>query len=108
MRRGAGGDRGVLPRADRVLQDGWDARKDAENPEKHGVPFAIAQFAFGDPNRAIAEDHSHGSNELRHYRSGLSRVGFSLFGLPGATMLFAYAEPVTGEKERKSMSAKIK
>lgn len=49
----------------------WAAKKDGENQEKHGVPFAIAQFAFGDPNRVIAEDHSHSSNEKRHYCFGL-------------------------------------
>jgi len=34
----------------------WDPKKDWENQEKHGVPFAIAQFAFADPRRVIAED----------------------------------------------------
>ena len=37
----------------------WDPTKDQENQEKHGVPFAVAQFAFADPRRVIAEDLSH-------------------------------------------------
>ncbi len=50
-------------------------RKDLENQRKHGVPFAVAQFAFADPNRIIAEDlsHSHSSAEARYYCFG--RVG---------------------------------
>ena len=51
----------------------WDAKKDQENQDKHAVSFAIAQFAFADPNRVIAEDHSHSANEKRHYCIG--RVG---------------------------------
>ena len=40
----------------------WDLKKDRENQEKHGVPFAIAQFAFADPRRVIAEELSHSSS----------------------------------------------
>lgn len=32
----------------------WDADKDAENQQKHGVPFSLAQYAFADPNPNIA------------------------------------------------------
>ena len=45
----------------------WDPRKDHENQEKHGIPFAKAQFAFADPRRVIAEDLSHSSSEKRYY-----------------------------------------
>lgn len=48
----------------------WDPKKDRENQEKHGVPFAKAQFAFADPRRVIAEDLSHSSGEKRHYCFG--------------------------------------
>jgi hypothetical protein len=41
----------------------WDPDKDEENQRKHGVAFAIAQFAFADPVRVIAEDLSHSSGE---------------------------------------------
>ena len=37
----------------------WDKNKDKENQTKHGVAFEVAQYAFADPNRIIAEDLSH-------------------------------------------------
>lgn len=48
----------------------WDPKKDGENQDKHGVSFAEAQFAFADPRRVIAEDHSHSSIEKRHFCFG--------------------------------------
>ena len=48
----------------------WDPTKDQENQEKHGVAFAMAQLAFADPRRVIAEDHSHSSTEQRYYCFG--------------------------------------
>ncbi|HXC39711.1 MAG TPA: BrnT family toxin [Burkholderiales bacterium] len=51
----------------------WDPRKDQENLEKHGVPFAQAQLAFLDPTRVIAHDKGHSSNESRYFCFG--RVG---------------------------------
>ena len=48
----------------------WDSAKDQENQEKHGVAFAVAQLAFVDPRRVIAEDHSHSAAEQRHYCFG--------------------------------------
>jgi uncharacterized protein len=41
----------------------WDPGKDQENQDKHGVAFALAQFAFADAKRVIAEDLSHSSSE---------------------------------------------
>jgi uncharacterized DUF497 family protein len=51
----------------------WDPGKDQENQDKHAVAFAMAQFAFADPKRVIAEDLSHSSGEKRYYCFG--RVG---------------------------------
>ena len=48
----------------------WDAKKDEENQEKHRVSFAMAQFAFADSRRVIAEDLSHSSSEKWHYCFG--------------------------------------
>jgi uncharacterized DUF497 family protein len=48
----------------------WDADKDAENQKKHGVAFSLAQFAFADPNRVIAEDLVHSKTEQRYYCFG--------------------------------------
>jgi uncharacterized protein len=48
----------------------WDARKDAENQAKHGIPFAMAQYAFADARRVIAEDMAHSSKEKRYFCFG--------------------------------------
>ena len=51
----------------------WDEEKNKQNQRKHGVPFDLAQYAFGDPDRVIAEDISHSQTEKRYYCIG--RVG---------------------------------
>ena len=51
----------------------WDAKKDLENQAKHGVSFGLAQYAFSDTRRVIAEDLAHGGREKRYYCFG--RVG---------------------------------
>lgn len=48
----------------------WDKNKDKENQAKHGVAFEVAQYAFADPNRIIAEDLSHSQKEKRYYCFG--------------------------------------
>ena len=48
----------------------WDERKDAKNQTKHGIPFALAQYAFADPKRVIAEDTSHSAKEKRYFCFG--------------------------------------
>ena len=48
-------------------------RKNKENITKHGVPFEVAQYAFADPDRVIAEDLDHSEEERRYYCFG--RVG---------------------------------
>ena len=48
----------------------WNPAKDRENQRKHGVAFALAQFAFADPRRVIAEDASHGGAERRFFCFG--------------------------------------
>ena len=53
----------------------WDSDKDLENRQKHGVPFAIAQFAFADPRRVVAEDPAHSAREQRYYCFGLVENG---------------------------------
>jgi uncharacterized DUF497 family protein len=65
----------------------WDAKKDQENREKHGVSFGVAQFAFADPNRVIAEDLSHSSSEERHFCFGLVEDGV-------LTVSFVYRDDV--------------
>lgn len=48
----------------------WDENKDAENREKHGVAFSLAQYAFADPHRVIAEDLAHSEGEQRFFCFG--------------------------------------
>ena len=61
----------------------WDDQKDEENQVKHNVSFALAQNAFLDPKRIIAEDISHSSEEARFYCIG--RVGEGI-----VTLRFTY------------------
>jgi uncharacterized DUF497 family protein len=37
----------------------WDEVKNQENQKKHNVAFELAQYAFADPCRVIAEDLTH-------------------------------------------------
>lgn len=53
----------------------WDPDKDAENQTKHGVSFSLAQYAFADPNRVIAEDLSHSKTEKRYFCFGTVNGG---------------------------------
>lgn len=48
----------------------WDPNKDQENRKKHGVAFAVAQIAFADNRRVIAQDRSHSSSEQRYFCFG--------------------------------------
>src|SRR5450759_1437030 len=48
----------------------WDDGKDRLNQEKHGVSFSLAQFAFADSNRVLAEDTRHSTQEERRYCIG--------------------------------------
>ena len=65
----------------------WDTAKDLANQEKHGLPFAQAQFAFADPNRIIAKDLGHSEGEERFYCFG--QVGEGI-----ATVRFTYRDQV--------------
>ena len=51
----------------------WDDAKDRLNRIKHGVTFSLAQRAFFDPHRVIAEDQDHSEIEQRYFCFG--RVG---------------------------------
>lgn len=53
----------------------WDDEKNLENIAKHGISFEIAQHAFLDPCRVIAEDIEHGSSESRFYCIGRAGEG---------------------------------
>jgi uncharacterized DUF497 family protein len=49
----------------------WDDAKDRANRAKHGVSFALAQRAFFDPRRVIAEDLDHSGAEQRYFCFGV-------------------------------------
>ena len=48
----------------------WDTNKDNENQEKHWISFSLAQYAFADPRRVIAEDLAHNETEKRYFCFG--------------------------------------
>ncbi len=53
----------------------WDEKKNRENQNKHNLSFEVAQYAFADPNRIIAEDLSHSDKEKRYYCFGKVNEG---------------------------------
>lgn len=48
----------------------WDEAKDRRNIAKHGVGFGLAQQAFLDPRRVIAEDLRHSGAEAGFFCIG--------------------------------------
>jgi len=48
----------------------WDPAKNLDNQRKHGIGFEMAQYAFADPDRVIAEDVSHSQDEKRFFCFG--------------------------------------
>ena len=65
----------------------WDSKKDLENQQKHGVSFALAQYAFADSHRIIAKDVNHSKTEKRFYCFG--KVGDGIL-----TVRFTYRNNV--------------
>ena len=63
----------------------WDEKKDKQNYKKHGVTLILAQYAFADPNRIIAEDTRHSQVEKRYYCFG--KVGDKIM-----TVRFTYRQ----------------
>ena len=53
----------------------WDEKKNKGNQKKHGLSFEVAQYAFADPSRIIAEDLSHSDKEKRYYCFGKVNEG---------------------------------
>lgn len=65
----------------------WDEKKNHENHKKHGVSFELAQLAFVDPRRVIAEDTQHSHAEGRYYCIGKVAHGI-------LTVRFTYREGI--------------
>jgi uncharacterized DUF497 family protein len=53
----------------------WDENKNQENVKKHSIDFQIAQYAFIDSKRIIAEDLNHSEKEKRYYCFGKVKGG---------------------------------
>ena len=58
-----------------MLQFDWDPDKAKVNQRKHGVSFAEAATAFGDPLSATIPDPDHSAGEARFVLVGLSYRG---------------------------------
>ena len=65
----------------------WDQQKNKDNQNKHGISFELAQYAFADLKRIIAEDLSHSENEKRFYCIG--KVGQEII-----TVRFTYRKNI--------------
>lgn len=65
----------------------WDEAKDRLNQRKHGVPFALAQYAFADARRVVLEDEDRSASERRFYCLG--QVGGGIL-----TVRFTYRDNV--------------
>lgn len=86
----------------------WDSGKDLENQEKYGFSFSVAQFAFMDPNRVIAEDLSHSAGERRYFCFGQIQGGILTVRLPFAAEPSGFSEPGIGGRGKRFMKEKIK
>jgi uncharacterized DUF497 family protein/predicted DNA binding CopG/RHH family protein len=86
----------------------WHLEKDALNQEKHGVSFAVAQYAFADPHRIIAKDESNSQSEERFYCFGQVDGGILTVRFTYRASVFELLALVTGARGRQSMNAKIK
>ncbi|MCI5130223.1 MAG: BrnT family toxin [Candidatus Electrothrix sp. EH2] len=57
------------------VQFEWDELKNKQNQKKHGISFELAQYAFADPQRILAEDTAHSQDEKRYYCFGRVEQG---------------------------------
>jgi uncharacterized protein len=58
----------------------WDVAKGRANRAKHGIGFELAQQAFLDPLRLIAEDLDHGGEKQCYFCFGRVTVRFTWRG----------------------------
>ena len=82
----------------------WDPRKAAANLAKHGVSFADAATAFGDPLSLTIDDPDHSVGEERFVLVGSTssgRVVVIAHGVAGDEIRLISAR-VAGRRERKA------
>jgi uncharacterized DUF497 family protein len=77
-----------------------DENKNLENQTKHNVSFEIAQYAFADPNRILAEDLTHSQDEKRYYCIGKVDDEILTLRFTYRTDVFEFSVQGTGEKEK--------
>jgi hypothetical protein len=80
------------------MQFEWDPRKDRANVAKHGVAFAEAARAFGDPLSVVVPDPDHSVGEARYILFGRADTGRYLvvgFTERGARLRLISARPMT-------------
>ena len=58
-----------------MLRFDWDPAKAAANDQKHGIAFAEAATAFGDPLSITVPDPEHSEGEARFILVGLTFRG---------------------------------
>ncbi len=84
----------------------WDKKKNLDNQSKHGVSFELAQFAFADPFRVIAQDLNHSATENRYFCFGAFEGEILTVRFTFATRRFASSVPGIGVKENQFMKSK--
>jgi uncharacterized DUF497 family protein len=57
----------------------WDAQKAANNIEKHGLSFDVAQYALFDPERLERPDRSESNTTTENRWQVLGKVGKAVF-----------------------------
>ena len=82
----------------------WDDSKDRLNRAKQGVSFALAQVAFFDPHRVIAEDLDHSGAEPRYFCMGKVADGILTVRFTYRAGQSASSALAIGGKEGESMS----
>ena len=62
----------------------WDEQKNKQNQKKHGVPFTLAQYAFGDPYGKVGDGiltvrFTYRKNSIRIIGAGYWRKGKGIY-----------------------------
>ena len=81
----------------------WDTAKNRVNQAKHGVGLELAQLAFLDPVRVIAEDLDHGGSEQRFFCFGRIEDAVITVRFTWRNRKIRTFGRVIGARERRSM-----
>jgi uncharacterized protein len=86
----------------------WGEDKNRLNQEKHGVAFELAQLAFFDEHRVIAEDLNHSGGEQRYYCFGWVEDGVMTVRFTWRRGAFVSSAQAIGAREREFMSERTR